>query len=64
MRHLCETLQHLHSKGIVHRDIKPENILLRSKDSDTDIVVTDFGLSSVLNAASGVQVKNVPEPLL
>jgi len=48
MRTLCETLQFLHANGIVHRDLKPENILLRGVDK-TDIVITDFGLSAVLD---------------
>lgn len=29
-------------------DLKPENILMAKKDDDTDIKVTDFGLSKVL----------------
>lgn len=37
--HYC----HLHK--VVHRDIKPENILL---DEDTNIKISDFGLSSML----------------
>ena len=28
-------------------DLKPENILMSRKDDDTDIKVTDFGLSKV-----------------
>ena len=46
---ILEILRFLHSQGIVHRDIKPENILLRSKSS-FDIVLSDFGLSKLMNS--------------
>ena len=31
--------------GVVHRDLKPENILYASKDPDSKIKISDFGLS-------------------
>lgn len=34
-------ISYLHSEGVIHRDLKPENILY---NSDSDIVITDFGL--------------------
>ncbi|CAD8100157.1 unnamed protein product [Paramecium sonneborni] len=45
---LC-SLNYLHSKKIIHRDIKPENLILRTKDSLTDLVIADFGLSDIYN---------------
>lgn len=30
----------------MHRDLKPENLLLKSKNSDSEIVVADFGLAT------------------
>eukprot|EP00009_Paramoeba_aestuarina_P005960 CAMPEP_0201508350 /NCGR_PEP_ID=MMETSP0161_2-20130828/1746_1 /ASSEMBLY_ACC=CAM_ASM_000251 /TAXON_ID=180227 /ORGANISM="Neoparamoeba aestuarina, Strain SoJaBio B1-5/56/2" /LENGTH=362 /DNA_ID=CAMNT_0047902989 /DNA_START=98 /DNA_END=1186 /DNA_ORIENTATION=- len=41
-------VQHLHTKSIVHRDLKPENLLLSSKESDANVLITDFGLSAIL----------------
>ena len=35
----------MHSKGIMHRDIKPENLILKDKNSETEIILADFGLS-------------------
>jgi len=42
---LFEALSYMHSRHIVHRDLKPENLLLRSKESDSDIKIADFGFA-------------------
>ncbi|EAR94233.1 Serine/Threonine kinase domain protein (macronuclear) [Tetrahymena thermophila SB210] len=46
IRNLILALEHLHQKNIMHRDLKPENLLLKSKQSDSEIVVADFGLAT------------------
>lgn len=38
-----------HEQGVIHRDLKPQNVLLTS---DTDVVVSDFGLGRQLDSAS------------
>ena len=43
-------LGHAHSRGIVHRDVKPANIMF---DHDGKVMLTDFGISKALQAASG-----------
>ena len=45
MFNLLNSLQVIHSAGIVHRDIKPANVLI---DSTCSINICDFGLSTVL----------------
>lgn len=47
MRNLLLALSHFHEEGIMHRDLKPENIMLRDDNDVSDIVVVDFGLSSM-----------------
>jgi calcium-dependent protein kinase len=46
---LCRTMVKVvhtcHSMGVIHRDLKPENFLFLSKDEDSPLKATDFGLS-------------------
>ena len=44
-------LGHAHSRGVVHRDVKPANIMF---DHDGRAMLTDFGISKALQAASGL----------
>jgi serine/threonine-protein kinase len=43
-------LGHAHSRGVVHRDVKPANIMF---DHDERVMLTDFGISKALQAATG-----------
>lgn len=46
---LCRTMVKMvhtcHSMGVIHRDLKPENFLFLSKDENSPLKATDFGLS-------------------
>src|SRR5438874_12242410 len=43
-------LGHAHQRGVVHRDVKPPNIMF---DHDGRVMLTDFGISKALQAATG-----------
>lgn len=63
MAQVAESIQHLHSLGIVYRDLKPENVLLNAKGH---AVLTDFGLSStdeVCRSILGTPEFTAPEVL-
>lgn len=47
MRQLLSAIKYFHELGVVHRDLKPENLLLENERDDTNIKVTDFGLSRI-----------------
>lgn len=59
---LLSALNHLHDKKLVHRDLKPENILLKTKESDTDIVIADFGLSTDIRFPEKILFKRCGTP--
>jgi eukaryotic-like serine/threonine-protein kinase len=42
-RNVCESLEYIHSQGVVHRDLKPENIMVGEGDC-TKLI--DFGISA------------------
>jgi len=46
---LVSALCHIHEHGIEHRDLKPANVLLRCREP-LDLVLTDFGISSAVDA--------------
>ncbi|KAJ1638364.1 kinase-like domain-containing protein [Pavlovales sp. CCMP2436] len=45
IKQLAEGLIYMHSFGVTHRDIKPENILFASKEPNSPVKITDFGLA-------------------
>lgn len=51
-RQMVLAVKYLHSQGITHRDLKPENVLLASKEDETVVKITDFGLSKFVGEDS------------
>ncbi|MCX7220116.1 MAG: protein kinase, partial [Burkholderiales bacterium] len=49
VQELSSAIASVHAAGLLHRDLKPENILIRTLEP-LDLVLTDFGISSVLDA--------------
>ncbi|XP_041019662.1 calcium-dependent protein kinase 29-like [Juglans microcarpa x Juglans regia] len=44
-RQIVNVVHACHFMGVMHRDLKPENFLMVSKDEESPIKATDFGLS-------------------
>ncbi|KAJ4000033.1 kinase-like protein [Lentinula boryana] len=44
---MVDTVEYMHSKGVIHRDLKPENLLL---DASYRLKIADFGTAKILNA--------------
>src|SRR5262249_30933226 len=43
--HVCQAVQHAHTKGVIHRDVKPSNVLVASYDGVPVPKVIDFGIA-------------------
>jgi len=52
VKKMLNAVEYLHSINIAHRDLKPENLLLKGDGSDTDVMLSDFGLSKIIGVES------------
>jgi WD40 repeat protein/serine/threonine protein kinase len=43
--HVCQAVQHAHTKGVIHRDLKPSNVLVTLHDDRPVVKVIDFGIA-------------------
>ncbi|KAJ0036342.1 hypothetical protein NQD34_005019 [Periophthalmus magnuspinnatus] len=68
IQQVLQAVGYLHQSGVVHRDLKPENILYYSQDEDSKIMISDFGLSKmvdngIMSTACGTPGYVAPEVL-
>jgi p90 ribosomal S6 kinase len=55
VKKLAETVQYLHSNGVVHRDLKPSNILYADGSGAPEMLrIADFGFAKQLTAENGM----------
>eukprot|EP01126_Amoeba_proteus_P027380 TRINITY_DN2718_c0_g1_i3.p1 TRINITY_DN2718_c0_g1~~TRINITY_DN2718_c0_g1_i3.p1 ORF type:complete len:406 (-),score=69.13 TRINITY_DN2718_c0_g1_i3:125-1342(-) len=61
---ILSTILYCHERGVVHRDLKPENLLCLDRQFKdlTDLKLTDFGISAVLDKG-GKLVGSVGTPM-
>ncbi|KAF2757806.1 kinase-like protein [Pseudovirgaria hyperparasitica] len=43
---ILDTIDYIHTRGVIHRDLKPENVLL---DEQMHVKITDFGTAKLLD---------------
>uniref|UniRef100_A0A8C3A159 Calcium/calmodulin-dependent protein kinase IGb n=1 Tax=Cyclopterus lumpus TaxID=8103 RepID=A0A8C3A159_CYCLU len=68
IQQVLQAVSYLHENGIVHRDLKPENILYYSQEENSKIMISDFGLSKmvdndIMSTACGTPGYVAPEVL-
>jgi len=69
MGNVFSALQYMHQLNICHRDIKLENVLMKTRKSNTDVKLADFGTARVMAAQhlastfSGTRYTMAPEVL-
>ena len=55
---MASGLEKAHAAGVIHRDLKPANVFLTTRDNGALLVkLLDFGVSKVLNEASGARIR-------
>ncbi|KAJ7027220.1 hypothetical protein C8F04DRAFT_1294713 [Mycena alexandri] len=49
VRTILSAVEHIHRAGVVHGDLTAENLLFSTPANDADIIITDFGLSRIID---------------
>lgn len=49
IRQVLDAVAYLHQNNVVHRDLKPENLLYLTRESDSQLVLADFGIAKMLD---------------
>ncbi|KAF4125949.1 3-phosphoinositide dependent protein kinase-1 [Geosmithia morbida] len=58
---ILDSVEYMHSRGVIHRDLKPENVLL---DDQMHVKITDFGTAKLLTdprEARNPDSKGIPD---
>ncbi|XP_058499088.1 calcium/calmodulin-dependent protein kinase type 1D-like [Solea solea] len=50
IKQVLQAVSYLHQNDVVHRDLKPENILYYSADEHSKLMISDFGLSKMVDS--------------
>lgn len=48
IRPIVDAIRYCHESNIVHRDLKPENLLYETKEDESVIKISDFGLAKMI----------------
>ncbi|MCJ1405305.1 pkb-activating kinase-like protein [Xylographa trunciseda] len=60
---ILDTIDYMHSRGVIHRDLKPENVLM---DDQMHVKITDFGTAKILDISqrqrSASDASTIPLP--
>ncbi|XP_034445949.1 calcium/calmodulin-dependent protein kinase IGb [Hippoglossus hippoglossus] len=68
IQQVLQAVSYLHQNAVVHRDLKPENILFYSPEENSKVMISDFGLSKmvdndIMSTACGTPGYVAPEVL-
>ena len=58
-RQIISAVYYCHLNNIIHRDLKLDNFLFESKESNSNIKLTDFGLSKWIKTIKGGKMKRL-----